>query len=82
MRKRTKRERPEREPYKQFMFHFSGHNSIDGRSMNKEELNWSRNIKYWYENYHTPGNANHSKYNADYKSIINMFKLWRTEELM
>lgn len=26
-----------REPYKQFMFHFHGRNSIDARNMNEEE---------------------------------------------
>ncbi len=70
-----------REPYKQFMFHFNGRDSIDGRDINDEEIKWCRlQVKH----YHRLRNMNvgASQYEHNYRVIIEMFKLWAAEELV
>ena len=68
-----------RQPYKQFMFHFEGRNSIDARNMNQEELDFCRmfynDIGFWKNGRYIGNHYNN-------RTAKKLFELWRPQELI
>ena len=63
------------EPYKQFMFHFSGRDSIDARNMNEEEFKFILNEFEKCQD-------ERRKFRYHYQTVERLVNLWLPELLI
>jgi len=73
------RERKEREPYKQFMFHFQYRNSIDARNINEEEMEFILEELNANKNILEKGIR---EFRFNYKSVQKLVSIWMPEYLI
>ena len=64
------------EPYKQFMFHFSGRDSIDARNMNEEEF------KFILNEFEKGQEDKRREFRYHYRTVEQLVNLWLPELLI